>query len=117
MKYAAIADWATDKQYPVTFMCAQLGVCRQGYYRWLRQGASQRERTDAELTETIREIHTRLHGDPGVRRVWAELVVRGIRTSRKRVWRLSAPPASTDATRGPGAPPLSLVDALSTLRT
>ena len=35
MKYAAIADWATDKQYSVTFMCAQLGVARQGYYRWL----------------------------------------------------------------------------------
>ena len=88
MKYAAIADWATDKLYPVTFMCAQLGVCRQGYYRWVAQGASQRERTDAELTETIREIHTQLHGHPGVRRVWAELVVRGIRTAHKRVWRL-----------------------------
>jgi putative transposase len=31
VKYAAIADWADDKQYPVTFMCAQLGVTRQGY--------------------------------------------------------------------------------------
>ena len=32
MKYAAIVDWAGDKQYPVTFMCAQLGATRQGYY-------------------------------------------------------------------------------------
>ena len=88
MKYAAIADWATDQQYSVTFMCAQLGVVRQGYYRWLAQGPCQRERTDAELTETIREIHTELHGHPGVRRVWAELVVRGVRVARKRVWRL-----------------------------
>ena len=38
VKYAAIADWAADKQYPVTFMCAQLGVARQGYYRWLSHG-------------------------------------------------------------------------------
>ena len=38
MKYAAIADWATDKQYSVTFMCTQLGVVRQGYYRWLAEG-------------------------------------------------------------------------------
>jgi hypothetical protein len=30
VKYAAIADWATDKAYPVTFMCDQLGVVRQG---------------------------------------------------------------------------------------
>ena len=32
MKYAAIADWADDEhnRYPVAFMCAQLGVARQG---------------------------------------------------------------------------------------
>ncbi|HEX3204628.1 MAG TPA: hypothetical protein VHQ68_00120 [Propionibacteriaceae bacterium] len=39
MKYAAIADWAADKQFSVTFMCAQLGVARQGYYRWLAEGS------------------------------------------------------------------------------
>jgi putative transposase len=80
VKYAAIADWASQKQYPVTFLCAQLGVARQGYYRWLAQGPSQRERSDLELTEIIREIHAQLRGDPGVRRVWAELVVRGFRS-------------------------------------
>jgi putative transposase len=88
VKYAAIADWAADTQYPVTFMCAQLEVSRSGYYRWLAQGPCQRERTDAELTEQIRQIHTELHGNPGVRRVWAELVVRGYRVAHKRVWRL-----------------------------
>ena len=88
MKYAAIADWVSDKKYSVTFMCDQLGVTRQGYYRWLTEGPCQRERTDAELTKQIREIHTELHGHPGVRRVWAELVVRGVRAARKRVWRL-----------------------------
>src|SRR5690242_7881976 len=69
-------------------MCAQLGVVRQGYYRWLADGPCERERTDAELTEQIREIHTQLHGHPGVRRVWAEIVVRGLRVARKRIWRL-----------------------------
>jgi putative transposase len=88
VKYAAIAGWAAEGDYPVTFMCAQLEVARQGYYRWLKAGPSERERTDTELTDTIREIHRDLHGDPGVRRVWAELVVRGYRTARKRVWRL-----------------------------
>jgi len=87
VKYAAIADWAADKEYPVTFMCAQLGVARQGYYRWLA-GPCERERTDAELTAQIRTIHRDLDGHPGVRRVWAELVVRGVRTARKRVWKL-----------------------------
>jgi putative transposase len=69
VKYAAIADWAADTEYPVTFLCAQLGLARSGYYRWLAEGPSQRERTDAELTETIREVHAELHGHPGVRRV------------------------------------------------
>ena len=46
MKYAAIADWAPEKQYPVTFMCAQLAVTRQGYYRWLASGPSERDRSD-----------------------------------------------------------------------
>ena len=47
MKYAAIADWAADKQFTVTFMCAQLDLARQGYYRWRADGPCQRERTDA----------------------------------------------------------------------
>ena len=90
MKYAAVADWADDEQnpYSVTFMCAQLGVARSGYYRWRVAGLCQRERTDAELTDQIQQIHRELHGHPGVRRVWAELVVRGYRVARKRVWRL-----------------------------
>jgi putative transposase len=88
--YAAIADWADDEDnpYPVAFMCAQLGVSRSGYYRWRAAGPCRRERTDAELTEQIRQIHDQPHGHPGVRRVWAELVVRGYRVARKRVWRL-----------------------------
>jgi putative transposase len=88
VKYAAIADWAVEREYSVSFMCAQLEVKRSGYYRWLTTGPCLRERTDVELTESIREIHAELRGDPGVRRVWAELVVRGVRVARKRVWRL-----------------------------
>ena len=87
-EYAAIADWAAEKEFPVTFLCAQLGLACQGYYRWLAAGPCERERTDAELTDQIHQIHTELEGRPGVRRVWAELVVRGFRVARKRVWRL-----------------------------
>ena len=35
MKYAAIADWAADKQFTVTFMCAQLDVARHFFFRCL----------------------------------------------------------------------------------
>jgi putative transposase len=88
VKYAAIADWANEGEYSVVFMCGQLGVSRSGYYRWRAAGVSQRERTDAELAELIQRIYTELDGNPGVRRVWADLVVRGWRVARKRVWRL-----------------------------
>ena len=88
VKYAAIADWAEEKEYSITFMCDQLGVCRQGYYRWRATGPCQRERTDAELTEAIRQIHAELEGNPGVRRIHAELAARRIRLGPKRVWRL-----------------------------
>ena len=87
MKYAAIADWALDKEFTVTFLCDQLGVAGQGYYRWRASGPSERERTDAELTSQIRESHRDLHGHPGGRRGWAALAVRGVRAARKRVWR------------------------------
>jgi hypothetical protein len=104
VKYAAIADWATDKQFTVTFMCAQLGVVRQGYYRWLADGSCERERTDAELTEQIREIHAQLHGHPGVRRVWAELVVRGLQVARKPHGRRPPPLVLGHPTAGPVGP-------------
>lgn len=64
MKYAAIADWAEEKQYSVTFMCEQLSVARQGYYRWRSTGRCERERADAELTETIQKISTK--NSPGI---------------------------------------------------
>jgi hypothetical protein len=116
VKYAAIADWAEEKEYSVTFMCEQLGVVRQGYYRWRSAGPCERERTDAELTEQILRIHTELDGNPGVRRVWAELAARGVRVSPKRIWRLMRAAACADATREPGARPPSPVSGRSTRR-
>jgi HTH-like domain len=117
VKYAAIADWAGDKQYPVTFMCTQLGVVRQGYYRWLADGPSEHDRTDEQLTDQIGKIHAKLHGHPGGRRIWAELVVRGVRIGRKRVWRLMRPPVCEDAINVPRNAPPSQVNALSMLLT
>ncbi|MEN3267805.1 MAG: putative transposase [Pseudonocardia sp.] len=69
-------------------MCAQLGPVRQGYDQWLADGPCQRERTDAQLTEMIREIHAELHGHPRRAPSLGKLVVRGVRAARKRAWRL-----------------------------
>ncbi len=89
VKYAAIANWAdSDDAFPVAFMCAQLEVSRSGYYDWRRRLPGRRELSDAELGEKIGELHRDLPGQPGVRRVWAELAAHGWRVGRKRVWRL-----------------------------
>lgn len=69
-------------------MCAQLGVSVSGYYAWRTRPAPDRVRTDTTLTRLIQTIFERLKGNPGVRRVHAELAAAGHRVGRKRVWRL-----------------------------
>lgn len=70
-------------------MCRVLCVSRSGYYSWLSQARpSSRELRDAELLESIREIHKASRGTYGSPRVHAELVRRGIKVSKERVARL-----------------------------
>lgn len=88
MKFAAIADWAASTTYTVAFMCAQLGVSRAGYYAWRNRPASRRAREDATLTTLILAAHAAGRGNPGVRRVRADLAASGHRVSHKRVHRL-----------------------------
>ncbi len=88
MKFAAIADWADSNSYDVTFMCEQLDVSTSGYYAWRSRPLSAHARRDMFLTRLITTVHHRLRGNPGVRRVHAELAATGHRASRKRVWRL-----------------------------
>lgn len=88
MKFAAIADWADSKEYPVTFMCRELGVSTSGYYDWRQAGPSARATTDAELIAIMRKLHADARGNPGVRRMRAALAAVGHRLGLKRVWRL-----------------------------
>jgi transposase InsO family protein len=69
-------------------MCDVLGVWRSGCYAWRRTPCSQRDATNAELTETIRSLHEesrRIYGSP---RIYAALRRRGIACGRHRVARL-----------------------------
>jgi transposase InsO family protein len=89
VKFAAIADWVeTGEPFPVEFMCRELGVSRSGYYAWLGRPRSERATADEELTSLIRLLFDALRGNPGVRRVRAELAALGHRLSHKRVHRL-----------------------------
>jgi putative transposase len=86
--FAGIADWADSGEYGVVFMCAQLGVSTAGYYAWRGRAPSARATEDAALTAEIIAAHLALHGNPGVRRMWAHFTAVGHRISAKRVHRL-----------------------------
>jgi putative transposase len=70
-------------------MCRALGVNRTSFHDWQRRAPSDRELTDAWLTEKIKQIHADSDGTYGTRRIHAELrLEHGIRIGRKRVERL-----------------------------
>lgn len=76
---------------PISVSCDLLGVSRSGYYDWATRAPSDRQLTDAWLTERIKEIHAENRGVYGAPRIHAELRMRhGIRVGRKRVARLMA---------------------------
>jgi len=69
-------------------MCRVLDVSTSGFFAWLKRVESRRQQEDAKLLQRIREIFAdsgRTYGSP---RVWAELVAKGWRVSRKRIARL-----------------------------
>ena len=85
MKFAAIADWADQDEYPVAFMCEQLEVSRSGYYAWRGAPPSARATLDELLTALIVSISQAARGNPGVRRVRAGLAQPGFpRSARTR---------------------------------
>jgi len=69
-------------------MCEQLEVSEQGYYQWRKRLPSDHDDYDELLIAMIRKFHMELKGNPGRRRIWAELRAHGYRVSLKRVHRL-----------------------------
>lgn len=86
MKFAFIA--AERAFFPITFMCAQLGVSRSGFYAWHARPRSARATEDEAMAATIVRVHEASRGTYGSPRVHAALRAEGCRTSRKRVIRL-----------------------------
>ena len=86
VKYAAIADHAD--QFPVAFMCRELGVAPSGYYAWRGGSPSKRTVRDAALLAHVRaafKASRRRYGSP---RLHAQLRAGGHRVARKRIARL-----------------------------
>lgn len=75
--------------WPVTVQCRVLQVSRSAYYAWLRRPPSSTALRRAELTERIREIHSRPHhANYGAPRVHRELLAGGHACNRKTVEKL-----------------------------
>ncbi len=64
---------AEKANHPISLLRKVLGVCRSGYYARRDRPPSRRSRSDATLTEKIREIHERSRKTYGYPRVHAEL--------------------------------------------
>jgi putative transposase len=89
MRFAAIADWVdSEAGFTVDMMCRELEVSRSGYYAWRGRTDSARTVDDAGLTTLIQGLFAALRGNPGVRRIRAELAALGHRLGHKRVHRL-----------------------------
>jgi len=69
-------------------MCRVLEVSTSGYYAWRKRKPSARSKSDATLTELIREIHEWSRGTYRVPRMIVELEAHGHHVNHKRVARL-----------------------------
>jgi len=64
---------AKKATFPISLLCAVLGVSRSGDHAWERRAPSARARSDAWLLERIRVIHERARGVYGAPRMHAQL--------------------------------------------
>lgn len=88
MIYPVVRELAADR-IPVATACRVLKVSCSGFYEWRDRPLSASAVRNAELTETLKAIHTGSHATYGARRVHAELRLGAHRmVARKRVERL-----------------------------
>lgn len=78
------------EEYPVTLLCACLGVPTSSYYAWAQRTKTPglRALEDQQLARSIEQIHTKSRATYGSPRVVQELRNRGQRHGRNRVSRL-----------------------------
>ncbi len=70
------------REFRLVAMCRVLGVHRSGYYAWLRQGASAREREDQRLLGLIKHHWLASGTVYGYRKITLDLREAGERCSR-----------------------------------
>lgn len=75
-------------QYAVSDLCRALGVCRSGYYAWLRRSPSRRQQANAQMVQQLQALHAQSRGSYGRPRLTAALRQQGQQCSQARVGRL-----------------------------
>ena len=88
--YRHISEAKRAKGLSASLQCELLEVSESGYWAWMKRPPSDRELSDAWLTERIRAIHAASSGRYGSPRVHAVLRRQGIWVGEKRVARLMA---------------------------
>jgi len=86
MKFAFIDE--EKALFPVSVLCAVLGVSTSGFYAWRKRPPSARAKDDARLAVEVAALHKRSRGTYGSPRVHADLKALGKRVGKKRVARL-----------------------------
>lgn len=74
--------------FPLAFLCQQLGVSRSGFYAWQHRPMSDRAKNDLELLGQIRKVFTQHKGRYGSTRICHEVKTAGQKVGRNRVARL-----------------------------
>lgn len=69
-------------------MCTILEISRSGFYAWLKRKPSERSKSDARMTELIREVHKSSREVYGAPRVHEALKAGGVECGRNRTARL-----------------------------
>lgn len=86
MKYSFMKEYSIE--FSIEKMAKVLGVCRSGYYKFLRQGPSLRDRDNQRLSEKLKAVHKKSRETYGSPRIHQELKKQGEKCSRKRIARL-----------------------------
>jgi len=76
---------AEKAEFPIRFMCEQLGVSRSGYYAWEGRSPSDRAVETADLGDAVEAIYCDYKGRYGSPRIVRELRAQGRCTGRNRV--------------------------------
>lgn len=86
MKYKAIEQSKTD--FPISRLCTVLKVSESGYYAWQNREPSMRDIENHSLAKQIVQLWHKFRKIYGARRIWPELVARGVTISLNRVAKL-----------------------------